>query len=356
MKIRKRFPTLDSLRGIAAINIVLFHFFSSFLFQHNKYLSGYLFVDLFFIISGFVLSYSFDFRSARDVIKFIILRFFRMYPLFLLSIIFSLLLNNKSYSSEIVLFNILFLQGIGILNSHDLNGPAWSLSSEFFTNIIWGLSFLVFGSFNKYILFCLFLLCLFLLKSNFGFGNDVVYNKIYLSNLYQVGSGGFVRTISGFIIGIFLNYVYRNFANIINKIFLDLKVEYSTSFLLLISLILFSHNLYELGLGWIVAYFLFPIFILNALVVNTLIYKILSFRFFIYIGSISYSIYVIHMPLFSFLMNNIPLGFERMRFFCACFFIFYFVILILSSLILEKFFVNPIYLLSKRVLNFKSSN
>jgi len=76
----KRYVTLDAMRGIAAIAVVMRHFGQTF---HGWEPDSYLAVDLFFVLSGFVLSLSYDrlFRSGMNPMTFMRLRLVRLLPL-----------------------------------------------------------------------------------------------------------------------------------------------------------------------------------------------------------------------------------------------------------------------------------
>ena len=85
---KSRFSALDGLRGIAALAVVFYHVkfpnhFTTYpgLFFRN----GYMAVDLFFILSGFVIyaNYSGKIYNTASALRFIVLRFFRIYPLHL---------------------------------------------------------------------------------------------------------------------------------------------------------------------------------------------------------------------------------------------------------------------------------
>jgi hypothetical protein len=87
MRAEKRvFLTLDGLRGIAAIMIVLFH--SRAIVGHFYPASAYLSVDLFFALSGCVLEASYRDRLAAGLStrEFMTIRFIRLWPLFALSL------------------------------------------------------------------------------------------------------------------------------------------------------------------------------------------------------------------------------------------------------------------------------
>jgi peptidoglycan/LPS O-acetylase OafA/YrhL len=84
----KRLASLDGLRGVAAIAVMIFHFNIFFLPQARLPLVGraYLAVDLFFLLSGFVMLHVYGRQMALDCRAhwphFAMARFARIYPLF----------------------------------------------------------------------------------------------------------------------------------------------------------------------------------------------------------------------------------------------------------------------------------
>ena len=161
-----RVYSLDAARGIAAISVLLFHVFSgkSF-FQHF-----FLFVDFFFVLSGFVLASTInDLSDIVRVRKFLRNRFVRLFPMAysaLLFVIFIQLIVNVKYriNEEIlsdsipldpitVLASFLFLQ-VFSAKSQLLLYPLWSLSSEWLTNLL-ASSFYLFTMIKKIQLFIL---------------------------------------------------------------------------------------------------------------------------------------------------------------------------------------------------------
>lgn len=160
---------LDSVRGIAALSVVVHHFVISktviaafpqkawidFPFFHN----AWLFVDLFFVLSGMVISLSYaksDFGhfSLRE---FVARRLARIYPLHIVTLVAMLMLRlarlglvaagilavmpadvevNTAYS---FVLNVFLLHSLGFLDHLSWNGPSWSISTEFYTYLLFGL-------------------------------------------------------------------------------------------------------------------------------------------------------------------------------------------------------------------------
>lgn len=80
---RRTFHTLDGLRGVAAGTVLIYHFPS--LWSPASAPSAYLAVDLFFLMSGFVIEHAYGQRLATGlgVRRFLLLRLIRLYPLYL---------------------------------------------------------------------------------------------------------------------------------------------------------------------------------------------------------------------------------------------------------------------------------
>ena len=75
---------LDGLRGVAALTVVCFHLFEAYATSHldQKINHGYLAVDFFFILSGFVVGYAYDDRwKTMRITDFLKRRFIRLHPM-----------------------------------------------------------------------------------------------------------------------------------------------------------------------------------------------------------------------------------------------------------------------------------
>ena len=87
MKKTHHFVTLDALRGVAALVVFQFHFPE--MFGRNVFPRGYLAVDFFFLLSGFVLAVAYQGRldGGWTTASFLRVRFNRLYPLYLLGLV-----------------------------------------------------------------------------------------------------------------------------------------------------------------------------------------------------------------------------------------------------------------------------
>ena len=80
----ERFETLDSWRGICALLVALFHFPAAGWLEKNGFINGsFLFVDFFFVLSGFVIAHAYADRLKDGVSlkRFMVTRFGRLFPL-----------------------------------------------------------------------------------------------------------------------------------------------------------------------------------------------------------------------------------------------------------------------------------
>lgn len=139
----KRFEWLDAFRGLAACGIIVYHLFGdSILFFKGLY----LLVDLFFVLSGFVLWPQIE-KYRTKKLRFLKLRAIRLFPLVVLAIFFKVLLwiyqlnegtatREVSFETLITIPAALLLLQIVFHASTYWIGPLWSLSAEWFANII----------------------------------------------------------------------------------------------------------------------------------------------------------------------------------------------------------------------------
>lgn len=142
-----RLLTLDAMRGLAAFAVVLFH-----LPDVGLAASGYLAVDFFFLLSGFVIARTYDarLRAGLPFRRFAVLRAIRLYPLFLLGLGIGLLrclgqivLDRPDRLDPGLLalaapFELLMLPSPVTEHLFALNGPSWSLFFEMAISLLYG--------------------------------------------------------------------------------------------------------------------------------------------------------------------------------------------------------------------------
>lgn len=151
----KTFNTLDGLRGIAAFTVLFRHIQPGFL-TAVPFASSYLAVDLFFVLSGFVLAHAYEERllTQMSAVEFMARRLIRLYPLFLLAAalafvdLFIRISLHQQGISELLPYtaNLLFVPLYVNTFPHEhifvLNFPSWSIACELLSNLLF--AFLIF--------------------------------------------------------------------------------------------------------------------------------------------------------------------------------------------------------------------
>lgn len=155
MAAKTHYATLDGLRGLAAIVVVMLHALKPFDLG-SLMPQAYLAVDFFFLLSGFVIAYAYQKRLliGLSVTGFVRIRLRRLYPLALAGLAFSFvvfLVKHLSTHAEItsaaiyaivwgaLLFPSPVNLGHGWEAPFPYNPPAWSLFWEFAVNILYAL-------------------------------------------------------------------------------------------------------------------------------------------------------------------------------------------------------------------------
>lgn len=158
LKNRPHFDILDGLRGVAALAVVIFHFMEVAYSDYSKNFiaHGFLAVDFFFCLSGFVIAYAYDGRIEQmGVAEFLKSRLIRLHPLVILGSVLGLLgfffdpfgghpeLYGVGRLSLIFLCSILLIpfpvMPDRFFNLFGLNAPAWSLFWEYVANLLYAL-------------------------------------------------------------------------------------------------------------------------------------------------------------------------------------------------------------------------
>ena len=158
---KPHYKILDGLRGVAALTVVCFHIFEAFATSHvdQKINHGYLAVDFFFILSGFVMGYAYDDRwKTMSVWEFFKRRIIRLHPM----VVFGALIGAAMFYTQgcsvwdvskisigallvATLLNAFLIPATtgaeirGVGEMYPLNGPSWSLFFEYIGNILYAL-------------------------------------------------------------------------------------------------------------------------------------------------------------------------------------------------------------------------
>ena len=227
LSMHSRYETLDGMRGFAALSVMFFHYTQ---FHQPRWLAySPLAVDIFFMLSGFVIAHSYGKRllTGMTATEYIAKRFIRLYPTFIMGILLGApvlywlrMSGHSNFPPAVIaastltnLFYLPFIHNyeIQVMGSRAIsegqvfpsNPPSWSL----FFEVIASLGFLLLFRLKRSVLIqcvavslVLFLLCGFVHAhhaGDSGFNMDLGWG---IHNLY----GGFPRVIYGFSAGVLI--------------------------------------------------------------------------------------------------------------------------------------------------------
>jgi peptidoglycan/LPS O-acetylase OafA/YrhL len=221
---KHHYDILDGLRGVAAVMVVIFHIFES-LGDGNRFTQiinhGYLAVDFFFVLSGFVVAYAYDDRwekmSTWDFFK---RRLVRLQPMVIMGTLIGAALFYFQASaacpliSHIPLWKMLLIMLVGFTllpllpsmdirgwqEMHPLNGPCWSLFFEYVANILYALFIRKFSQILLSI-FVLLFACMLIHYTVMGPKGDVIGGWTFNRAQLQIG---FTRLLYPFFVGVLL--------------------------------------------------------------------------------------------------------------------------------------------------------
>ncbi|MEP7008239.1 MAG: acyltransferase [Sphingomonas bacterium] len=208
---RRTYETMNGLRGVAALAVTIFHMFSFFWTQTAA--SGYLAVDFFFVLSGFVVAGAYGTKlksgslTTRD---FAIKRLIRFYPLYLVGLGLGVVqavagnllhLGNPLPLDAIgwaLLCALFFLPELAPDSFYitPLNGPAWSLLFEYWVNVAW-------APLSKRAPLWIYLILLIAAAAGFVWG-AVLKGDAGVGSFWVTVPGGIARTIFSFTAGLLI--------------------------------------------------------------------------------------------------------------------------------------------------------
>ncbi|MDP4274388.1 MAG: acyltransferase [Bacteroidota bacterium] len=308
---KKHYEILDGLRGVAAVMVVMFHLLETFTGGSNlKQIinHGYLAVDFFFVLSGFVIGYAYDNRWDKMTLKgFFKRRLIRLHPMIIAGMVIGAVCFYFQGSAVFPMIRqtpvwemlLIMLIGFTLLpvppsmdirgwqEMHPLDGPAWSLFFEYIANILYALFIRKFS--NKLLAVFVFIFgCILIQLSVFGPNGDVIGGWSVEPSQLRIG---FTRLLYPFFAGLLLSRICKPG---------HIKHAFFWCSLLLVIILSVpriggSNHLWMNGLY--VSFciiFLFPLIVYlgaSGKVVGKLPSKICEF-----LGNISFPIYIIHYP------------------------------------------------------------
>jgi peptidoglycan/LPS O-acetylase OafA/YrhL len=280
-------PALTGLRGVAAIWVFLFHLENAWTAELPLVRMGYIGVDVFFILSGFILGYVHldDFRdlSLPRAFQFIWLRLSRIYPVhfvtFMATVGFGLAIyflgvpveGNVRFNPEMIVPNLLLTQAWG-WHQFSFNTAAWSISVEFLMYLFFPI--LAFSA------------CRVSPLRVMAIGIFLLFLEIAAFRILNISSPPLIyaplRIVGEFCCGIGLYTAFRSGR-------LDrLRWSWMTDGMSLAFFVAIWADEYLIGLAII------PALILGLARGRGMVSRVLSHRLLIILGEMSYSIYMVH--------------------------------------------------------------
>ena len=323
---KPHYALLDGLRGVAALLVVWYHVFEGFQFAGNKPVidfinHGYLAVDFFFILSGFVVGYAYDNRWGKTLTTggFFRRRLIRLQPMVcmgaLIGAVSFLLTGMERWDgthATLGLTLLAFVCGCLMLPAlpgmprevrgngemFPLNGPCWSLFFEYIGNIVYAL---VIRRLSTRLLSLLTVaLCCpltwFAVTDQSGYGSIGVGWTVDSMNML----GGSLRMLCPFTAGVLLSRVFKPFENVRGAFWI------STAVLLALFHVPYINSSYALGgifgtlslngvFESVCIVAIFPLIVWLAASGKTT--DAASTRICRFLGDISYPLYIVHYPL-----------------------------------------------------------
>lgn len=303
---------INVLRAIGVISVILFHFD----FEYFK--GGYVGVDIFFVISGYLITSIILREKLRDTFSFKMFykrRMWRLLPalffvifitlfvsVFILSPMYLYDLSFSAISAVFSVSNFFFWDSVGYFDTSTSFKPllhTWSLGVEEQFYLIWPLILVIFFSIvmRGYTVFLVFfVISVWLMYCSldgvlFSFVFDASSTTFYL----------LPYRICEFSLGALLLYI-----RLLEKSFLSEMLSF-IGILLLVVAIYGMSNSTLFGINNIVALLGVVLFLITK---NTMTHYILENKYLLYIGLISYSLYLVHWPIFVFFNYYNPINFS----------------------------------------------
>ncbi|HCE3508721.1 TPA: acyltransferase [Vibrio parahaemolyticus] len=289
---KKRFEALDAFRGLCALSVVLFHMhWVDSITELDFFRGAWVFVEFFFVLSGFVLAHGYGFKRELDFKSFMKARFFRLYPLHFAMFIFAFSFQcikllayeysgltfgaapfSDKYAFSEIIPNLMLIQSWTPYTEHlSYNGPSWSISIEFYMYAILFLSIVFFKSYKAISWLMISIISYILIFS----GSDALLNTV-------------LRGLSCFFGGAVAYLVYTKISNFKPTYLLGSLVE-----TILIVSVIFSVQTNMQNKGALCSV-LFILTVLFFAFESGIVSKALKNKPFQYLGMLSYSIYMVH--------------------------------------------------------------
>lgn len=298
----QRFVVLDSWRGIAACLVALFHLNAySHLYDVPFLRNAWLFVDFFFVLSGFIIAANYEerLRAGYGIGQFLLLRLGRLYPLHLLMlalfIAFELLkllargllpefvspnsiapFSTAEEAPGTILANLLLIQSLHLYDFLTWNWPSWSISTEFYTYVVFAACWSVLRNHMRIVLALAMI------------GGPVLIAVLGEGDMNTTYDWGIIRCIYGFAAGVITWHLYRKGGSIVKWL------SGSMAEWILVGAVVIFVSVAGTGQASVAAPYVFSLVVLVFASEAGTASAILGRRPLLFLGAVSYSIYLTH--------------------------------------------------------------
>lgn len=333
---KRYFTTLDGCRGVAAIIIAADHVLPLVGISGSKF--GFLGLDFFFMLSGFIIAHAYERRLSSDMgfAAFLKIRVFRLHPLLILGTIIPVaLLCATSGETDVQLYALAILGILMVPTSFvdvstsgstqdilafPINGPSWSMFAEYIENAIYGML-------AKY-LNLYYISAALIVSAILEIALVVHYGTLSVGYMRQMVWLSLIRIQFPFIMGIGINMVYKS------GFLSTIRPRPILPVLMLVVILSAPIALPTVAFSLIAVFLIIPLIVIMGVAVEQEQSKqdpVLTF-----LGTISYPLYVLHMPIMMFAIDPInlisPIG---LRFTMVC--------VALAGLIAISYMITLIY-------------
>ncbi len=299
----RRYIALDSWRGLAAVAVVVFHFRNTVGLNNIETVNGlYLFVDFFFVLSGFVISSAYFGKIIRrqDALRFLWVRLGRVYPLHIAVLLAFVFLQivivyprteawfpapNESWDT--ILAQFFLVHSLNLFVSPTWNQPSWSISVEFAAYVAFAAAAICLGR-----RIWIAALAVVIVAPTF------LYQFNEAGDIDATATWGFVRCFFGFSAGMLTYEAYRRYPKITTTLSKYRFAASTLEFGLILMCVVFIASAVSKPLS-LAAPIVFAVVVLSFAAEAGVVSVFLKCRPLVALGTISYSVYMVHMLILS---------------------------------------------------------
>lgn len=299
-----KLDSIQALRGVAVLLVIAFHFRQ---YINNVYpisdLGDRLFglgevgVDIFFVISGFIIVYSSSNKEKNSFSEFAIKRFFRLYPVYIAILLMLVFFDSsKDYSATNIIKSTLLIPNdynfIGPWYGYSINLPAWTLTYEVLFYAVFSIGIFLSHKYRTPI--CMLLMILMVCSAQIYFRGFLQLDPITrdLDDDYIIKNLTFISNpiVYDFIYGMVVAELYIRLSDRITNTRLFI-VSMVCIFWISVALIISGYNK---GAG-IERWGLYSFMLVGSLVMFCKHSEVNFGKYWLIMGEMSYSLYINHM-------------------------------------------------------------